>query len=75
VSDNTLAVAITAACPDWRSVASLAFEGRNGNPPPKAGAPVFYPNEAKCLCNARDYLNVHHRRRGDHTQLVTLCAV
>ena len=26
-------------------------------------------------CQARDYLNVHHRRRGDHTQLVTLCAV
>jgi site-specific recombinase XerD len=26
VSDNTLAVAITAACPDWRSVASLAVE-------------------------------------------------
>ena len=25
-------------------------------------------------CNARDYLNVHHRRRGDQTQLVTLCA-
>jgi len=25
-------------------------------------------------CHARDYLNVHHRRPGDRTQLVTLCA-
>ena len=25
-------------------------------------------------CNARQYLNVHHRRPGDHTQLMTLCA-
>jgi hypothetical protein len=26
VSDNTLAVAVTAACPDWRSVASLGVD-------------------------------------------------
>ena len=25
-------------------------------------------------CQSRHYLNVHHRRPGDHTQLVTLCA-
>ena len=25
-------------------------------------------------CHARHYLNVHHRRPGDHNQLVTLCA-
>src|SRR5215471_15470665 len=25
-------------------------------------------------CQTQHYLNVHHRRRGDHTQLVTLCA-
>jgi hypothetical protein len=25
-------------------------------------------------CQAQHYLNVHHRRPGDHTQLVTLCA-
>jgi hypothetical protein len=25
-------------------------------------------------CQARQYLNVPHRRTGDHTQLVTLCA-
>jgi hypothetical protein len=25
-------------------------------------------------CQSRHYLNVHHRRSGDHTRLVTLCA-
>jgi hypothetical protein len=25
-------------------------------------------------CHSQHYLNVHHRRPGDHTQLVTLCA-
>ena len=36
MSDNTLAVAVTAACPDWRSVASLAVDAVSSAPSKRA---------------------------------------
>ena len=33
-----------------------------------------HDGRARRGCQSQHYLNVHHRRPGDHTQLVTLCA-